>query len=53
MQVVNFVMALSPLLVVLVGILVFRQSAKKAASVALVWKGLKEGLKIVWMVFGA
>lgn len=81
MQVLNFLMALSPIIVVLVGILVFKQSAKKVAPVALVWtmllgftffnvtgatfketvavydalvwKGLKEGLKIVWMVFGA
>ncbi len=81
MQLVNFVMALSPIIVVLVGILVFKQSAKRVAPVALVWtlvlgftffnatgatfketvtvfdalvwKGLKEGLKIVWMVFGA
>ena len=81
MQVVNFVMALSPILVVLVGILAFKQSAKRVAPAALVWtlvlgftffnvngasfketvnvfdalvwKGLKEGLKIVWMVFGA
>ena len=74
-------MALSPIVVVLVGILAFHQSAKKVAPVALVWtlilaftyfnvtgatfkenvatydplvwKGLKEGLKIVLMVFGA
>ena len=37
MQVLNFLMALSPIIVVLVGILVFRQSAKKVAPVALVW----------------
>lgn len=77
----NFVMALSPIIVVLVGILGFRQSAKKVAPVALIWtlvlaftyfnitgasfkenvavydalfwKGIKEGLKIVLMVFGA
>ena len=53
MQVVNFVMALSPILIVQVGILGFKQSAKKVAPAALVWKGLKEGLKIVWMAFGA
>ena len=81
MEFVNFVFALSPILVVLVGILAFHQSAKKVAPVALVWtlvlaftyfnvtgatfkenvamydplvwKGLKEGLKIVLMVFGA
>lgn len=33
----NFVMALSPIIVVLVGILGFRQSAKKVAPVALIW----------------
>lgn len=81
MDFVNFVMALSPILVVLVGILGFKQSAKKVAPAALVWtlalaftyfnvtgatfaqnvatydplvwKGIKEGLKIVLMVFGA
>ena len=81
MAFVNFVMALSPILVVLVGILGFKQSAKRVAPVALlwtlvlaftyfnvtgasfkdnvaaydplVWKGIKEGLKIVLMVFGA
>lgn len=81
MEFLNFVMALSPIIVVLVGILRFRQSAKKVAPVALIWtlvlaftyfnitgasfkenvavydallwKGIKEGLKIVLMVFGA
>ena len=81
MEFLNFVMALSPIIVVLVGILGFRQSAKKVAPVALIWtlvlaftyfnitgasfkenvavydallwKGIKEGLKIVPMVFGA
>ncbi|HCE61411.1 MAG TPA: hypothetical protein DEQ85_00345 [Clostridiales bacterium] len=81
MEFLNFVMALSPIVVVLVGILAFHQSAKKVAPIALVWtlilaftyfnvtgasfkenvatydplvwKGLKEGLKIVLMVFGA
>lgn len=81
MELLNFVMALSPIIVVLVGILGFRQSAKKVAPVALIWtlvlaftyfnitgasfkenaavydallwKGIKEGLKIVLMVFGA
>ena len=33
----NFVMALSPIIVVLVGILGLRQSAKRVAPVALVW----------------
>ena len=75
MEFVNFVMALSPILVVLVGILGFKQSAKKVSPIALVWtmflaftyfnvndasfadvvkvldplvwKGIKEGLKIV------
>ena len=35
MAFVNFVMALSPILVVLVGILGFKQSAKRVAPVAL------------------
>lgn len=34
MEFVNFVMALSPILVVLVGILGFKQSAKKVSPVA-------------------
>ena len=33
----NFVMALSPIIVVLVGILGFRQSARRVAPVALIW----------------
>ena len=33
MEFLNFVMALSPIIVVLVGILGFRQSAKKVAPV--------------------
>ena len=37
MEFLNFVMALSPIIVVLVGILGFRQSAKKVAPVALMW----------------
>ena len=37
MEFINFVMALSPIVVVLVGILAFHQSAKKVAPVALVW----------------
>ena len=81
MNILNFVMALSPIVVVLVGILAFHQSAKRVAPIALVWtlvlaftyfnvtgatfaenvahydaliwKGIKEGLKIVLMVFGA
>ena len=81
MDFLNFVIALSPIVVVLVGILGFRQSAKRVAPVALLWtlllaftyfnvtgaafkdnvavydallwKGIKEGLKIVLMVFGA
>jgi L-lactate permease len=78
---VNFVLALSPIIFVLVGILVFKKPAMKVAPLALVWtillafvyfnvnnltfaeniatvdallwKGIKEGLKIVAMVFGA
>ena len=81
MEFVNFFMAFSPIFVVLVGILGFRQSAKRVAPISLVWtlilaftyfnvtgasfsdnvkafdpliwKGIKEGLKIVLMVFGA
>ena len=81
MQVLNFVMAISPIIVVLVGILFLKKPAMKVAPVgliwamllaftyfnieshtfketivvldALVWKGIKEGLKIVLMVFGA
>ncbi len=81
MEFLNFVMALSPIVVVMVGILAFHQSAKRVAPIALVWtlvlaftyfnvtgasfkenvaaydplvwKGIKEGLKIVLMVFGA
>ena len=37
MDFLNFVMALSPIIVVLVGILGFRQSAKRVAPVALIW----------------
>ena len=37
MDFLNFVMALSPIIVVLVGILGFRQSSKRVAPVALVW----------------
>lgn len=37
MEFLNFVMALSPIIVVLVGILGFRQSAKKVTPVALIW----------------
>ena len=81
MSLLNFLIALSPIIVVLVGILAFHQSAKKVAPIALIWtlilaftyfnvtgatfaenvkiydallwKGIKEGLKIVLMVFGA
>lgn len=81
MSFLNFLIALSPIIVVLVGILAFHQSAKKVAPIALIWtlilaftyfnvtgatfaenvktydallwKGIKEGLKIVLMVFGA
>ena len=81
MDFLNFPMALSPIVVVLVGILGFKKSAKAVSPIALawtlilaftyfnldgltfaenvkvldplVWKGIKEGLKIVLMVFGA
>ena len=81
MSFLNFLIALSPIIVVLVGILAFHQSAKKVAPIALIWtlilaftyfnvtgatfaenvktydallwKGIKDGLKIVLMVFGA
>ena len=81
MEVLNFVMAFTPILFVLVGILCFKQPAKRVAPLALVWtlilaftyfnvtgatfaenvaafdplvwKGVKEGFKIVLMVFGA
>ena len=81
MDFVNFLMALSPIVVVLVGILGFKKSAKTVSPAALlwtlflaftyfnldgatfaenvkmldplIWKGIKEGLKIVLMVFGA
>lgn len=81
MGIVNFVMAASPIIVVLAGILAFRKPAMKVAPIALlwtlvlafsyfnvtgltfkenvaaydalIWKGVKEGLKIVVMVFGA
>ena len=81
MELFNFVLALSPIILVLVGILAFKKPAMKVAPVALLWtlvlaftffnvnglgfkeniaatdallwKGVKEGLKIVAMVFGA
>lgn len=81
MEFLNFVLAVSPIVVVLVGILAFKKPAMKVAPVALIWavilafsyfnvsglsfkenvaaydallwKGIKEGLKIVAMVFGA
>ncbi len=81
MEFVNFVLAISPIAVVLVGIMLFKKPAMKVAPLALVWtiilsftwfnitgasfaenvavadallwKGVKEGLKIVAMVFGA
>lgn len=77
----SFILAISPIVIVLVGIMVFRMSASKVAPIALlwgiflaltyfnitdlsltdniavldanVWKGLKEGFKIVVMIFGA
>jgi len=81
MAFVNFVLAVSPIAMVLIGIMAFKKPAMKVAPVALlwamflsftyfnlgglgfkenvamldglVWKGIKEGLKIVVMVFGA
>ena len=77
----SFILAISPIVLVLIGIMVFRMSAYKVAPLALLWgfflaltyfniqglglkenivvldaslwKGLKEGFKIVVMVFGA
>lgn len=37
MSFLNFLIALSPIIVVLVGILAFHQSAKKVAPIALIW----------------
>ena len=81
MEIINFIMAISPIIFVLIGILVLKKPAMKVAPVALlwtmllaftyfnigdlafkanvtildalIWKGIKEGLKIVLMVFGA
>lgn len=81
MNFVNFLLAVSPIAVVLAGIMVLKKPAMKVAPVALLWtlflaftwfnitgasfaenvavadallwKGVKEGLKIVAMVFGA
>ena len=81
MEFINFIMALSPIILVLVGILILKKPAMKVAPVALIWtmllaftyfninsltfnenvvdldallwKGIKEGFKIVLMVFGA
>ena len=81
MEFVNFLMAVSPIAVVLAGILLLKKPAMKVAPVALIWtmllaftyfniggltfkenvvildallwKGIKEGFKIVLMVFGA
>lgn len=81
MEFINFVMAISPIIFVLIGILVFKKPAMKVAPLALIWtmllaftyfnvdgltfkeniavldgllwKGIKEGAKIVLMVFGA
>ncbi len=78
---ISFILAISPIVIVLVGIMVFRMSAYKVAPIALlwgmflaltyfnitgltlkenigvldanVWKGIKEGFKIVVMIFGA
>ena len=81
MEFINFIMANSPIIQVLVGILILKKPAMKVAPVALIWtmllsftyfniigltfkenvvvldallwKGIKEGFKIVLMVFGA
>ena len=81
MEFINFIMAVSPIALVLMGILLLKKPAMKVAPVALIWtmllaftyfnidgltfkenvvvldallwKGIKEGLKIVLMVFGA
>lgn len=81
MEVLKFLVAISPIAVVLTGILAFKKRAATVAPIALcwtvflaftffnvknagfaenvsvidglLWKGLKEGLKIVLMVFGA
>lgn len=81
MNILNFIVASSPILVVLFGIMVFKKPAMKVAPIglvwtmilaftyfnitdmafmdnvkvvdALLWKGIKEGLKIVAMVFAA
>ena len=81
MEFINFIMAVSPIILVLIGILLLKKPAMKVAPVALVWtmllaftyfningltfkenvvvmdallwKGIKEGFKIVLMVFGA
>ena len=81
MEFLNFLLAVSPIVVVLAGILVMKKPAMKVAPVALIWtvflaftyfnidalafkdnvavvdallwKGIKEGLKIVFTVFGA
>ena len=41
MSFLNFLIALSPIIVVLVGILAFHQSAKKVAPIALIWTDRK------------
>lgn len=81
MRMIDFILAISPIIVVLVGILGFKKPAMKVSPIALIWtlflaftyfningssfaqngtlyggliwKGIVEGLKIVWMVFGA
>src|SRR5574344_991152 len=81
MEFLNVALAVSPIVLVLAGILLLKKPAMKVAPVALVWtvllaftyfnvtglafkenvavidallwKGIKEGLKIVFMVFGA
>ena len=81
MEFLNFILAVSPIAVVLAGILLLKKPAMKVAPAALawtvllaftyfnvngltfqenvaaidalLWKGIKEGFKIVAMVFGA
>ncbi len=81
MEFLKFMMAVMPIVVVLVGIMVFKKSAKVVAPLgmlcaiilamtffnvnglsfaenvatidSLLWKGIKEGFKIVAMIFGA
>ena len=81
MDIINFILAISPIALVLIGIMLLKMPASKIAPIALlwgmflaiavfnsndltlkeqivtldasVWKGIKEGFKIVVMIFGA